>query len=72
MNILTICGSHRKGNSYAVLQAIEKYFPEIHFTLLMLNDMNLKMCKGCCGCVLNGEDALPLKEDSKKGGRARQ
>jgi len=62
MNILAICGSPRKGNSYSVLNSIKENYPGIDFKLLMLNKVNLKMCKGCYLCVLQGEDKCPLKD----------
>lgn len=63
VKILAICGSPRKGNSYSVLSSIKENYPDIEFKILMLNDLNLEMCKGCYGCVLNGEEFCPLKDD---------
>jgi len=58
MRILAICGSPRKGNSYSVLNSIKENYPD-----MMLNEVNLKMCKGCYTCVLLGEEKCPLKDD---------
>ena len=63
MKILAICGSPRKGNCFSVLNSIIESYPDIDFKLLMLNEVNLKMCKGCYGCVLLGEEKCPLKDD---------
>ena len=63
MKILAICGSPRKGNCYSVLNSIIENYPDIDFKLLMLNEVNLEMCKGCYGCVLLGEEKCPLKDD---------
>ena len=59
MKILAICGSPRKGDSFSVLNTIKENYPDIDFYLLMLNELDLKMCKGCYGCVLNGEKHCP-------------
>ena len=63
MKIVAICGSPRKGNTYKVLETIEENFPLIDFKILMLNDLNFEMCKGCYSCVMRGEEKCPLKDD---------
>jgi multimeric flavodoxin WrbA len=63
MKLLAICGSPRKGNSYKALTTIRDAFPLINFEILHLNDMDFSLCKGCYGCVLNGESRCPLKDD---------
>jgi multimeric flavodoxin WrbA len=63
MKILAVCGSPRKGNSYSMLNSIRENYSDIDFKILMLNDLNFEMCKGCYGCVLNGEEFCPLKDD---------
>jgi len=63
MKILAICGSPHKGNSYSVLNSIKENYPAIDFKILMLNEVNLEMCKGDYGCILNGEQYCPLKDD---------
>ncbi|MCP3682857.1 MAG: NAD(P)H-dependent oxidoreductase [bacterium] len=63
MKILAICGSPHKGNTYSVLKTIKEKNPSIDFKILMLNELNLKQCKGCYTCVLNGEENCPLKDD---------
>ena len=63
MKILAICGSPRKGSTYAVLKTMQKENPEIDFKILMLSKMNLEPCRGCYLCVLRGADKCPLKDD---------
>jgi multimeric flavodoxin WrbA len=63
MKILAICGSPRKGNSYSVLNSIKENYTDIDFKILMLSEVDLQLCKGCYGCVLNGEKFCPLKDD---------
>jgi multimeric flavodoxin WrbA len=63
MKILAICGSPHKGNCYSVLNSIKENYPEIDYKILMLNEVNLEMCKGCYTCVLKGERFCPLKDD---------
>ena len=63
MKILAICGSPRKGNSYAILNSIKEKYPDIDLKILLLKDLDLQMCRGCYGCVLRGEEFCPLKDD---------
>jgi multimeric flavodoxin WrbA len=63
VKILAICGSPRKGNSYSTLHAIKANYPDIEIKILRLSELNLEMCKGCYGCVLNGEEFCPVKDD---------
>ena len=63
MKILAICGSPRKGNSYKALNEIREEFPQIDFEILHLKDLDFKLCKGCYGCVVRGEEKCPLKDD---------
>jgi multimeric flavodoxin WrbA len=63
MKILAICGSLRKGNTYAVLKTIQEKFPEIDYEILMLKDMNLKDCYGCYACINRGPEKCPLHDD---------
>ena len=63
MNILAICGSQRKGNTYSVLNTIKQEFSEINYEILMLKDMNLKDCYGCYACINKGPQYCPLKDD---------
>lgn len=63
MKIVAICGSPRKGNTYFVLNDIQKSYPEIDFTILQLSDLNFETCRGCYVCVKRGEDKCPIKDD---------
>jgi multimeric flavodoxin WrbA len=63
LKILAICGSPRKGNTYKVLKSIKSTYPNIDFKILRLSKMDLRPCKGCYICVLNGEEHCPLKDD---------
>jgi multimeric flavodoxin WrbA len=63
MKILAICGSPRKGNTYAALNSIRDNYPDIDFELLQLNDMNFQPCKGCYACIKLGEDKCPSEDD---------
>jgi len=63
MKILAICGSPRKGNTYAVLKSIQENYPDIDVKLLKLSDMNFEFCRGCYVCVRKGEDKCPVKDE---------
>ena len=41
MKILAINGSHHRGNTYAVLNTIPSYFPDIDYELLNLYELSL-------------------------------
>lgn len=66
MKIIAICGSPRKGNTYSSLDSIKEKFPDINYKVLMLKDLDFKMCRGCYSCVLRGEEKCPLKDDRDK------
>jgi multimeric flavodoxin WrbA len=63
VKILAVCGSPRRGNCYAALNSIRESHPDIDFRILMLGEVNLKMCRGCYMCFLQGEEKCPLKDD---------
>ena len=63
MKILAICGSPRRGNTYSALNSIKENYPHIDYKVLMLNELNFELCRGCYTCVLRGEDKCPLKDD---------
>jgi len=63
MEILAICGSPRKKNTYSVLTFIKNNYPEIDFKILQLCDLNFEFCRGCYLCVKHGEDKCPIKDD---------
>jgi multimeric flavodoxin WrbA len=65
--ILVILGSHRKGNTFQACEElhghIEKDMP-VEFEYLWLKDSNLLPCKGCFGCICNGEGTCPNHDDA--------
>jgi multimeric flavodoxin WrbA len=63
MKILAICGSPRKGNTYSALSSIKENYPHIDYKLLMLNELDFELCRGCYTCVLRGEEKCPIKDD---------
>jgi len=63
LKILAICGSPHKGKTLKVLKWIKSAYPNIDLKIMKLAKMNLKPCKGCDICVLNGEEFCPLKDD---------
>ena len=63
MKLLAICGSPHKGNTYSLLKSVEDNISNIDYKLLMLNESNLEMCRGCYTCVLKGEQKCPIKDD---------
>ncbi len=63
LKILAICSSPHKGSTYSVLNAIKEDYPNIDYKILMLNDLDFKLCRGCYACVLKGEKYCPLKDD---------
>jgi len=42
---------------------MKEFYPTIDFKVLMLNDVNLKKCRGCYVCFLKGEKNCPLNDD---------
>lgn len=66
MKIIAICGSPRKGNTYSVLNTISENFPDIDIRILMLKDLDFRMCKGCYSCVMRGEEKCPIKDNRDK------
>lgn len=72
MNILAVCGSHRKnGNTAAVLDLFREAFQteasseglELSFRTIFLCDFDIQPCRGCRLCFDRGENACPLKDD---------
>lgn len=71
MRILAVIGSPKgKGNSYRVTKQVEEKMrqlgDDVEFEYLFLNDANLKLCRGCFQCIMNGEHLCPLKDDRAK------
>ena len=63
MKVLALCGSPRKGNTYTALANLNALYEDVDVEILMLKDMDLKLCKGCYACVQYGEDKCPLSDD---------
>ncbi len=63
MKILAICGSPRKGNTYAALQNIKDIFSDIHIEILLLKDLDFEFCRGCYACVTHGSCKCPINDD---------
>lgn len=66
MKILAIIGSPRgKGNTYKAVRLLEKEmknFDSVNLEYLLLNEIDLKTCKGCFNCLRIGEERCPLKD----------
>jgi len=67
MKITAIIGSQRKGNTLAVVRAVEELLREkredIDFEYVMLMDADVKVCVGCFNCLERGIEFCPLKDD---------
>ncbi|MFZ5353402.1 MAG: flavodoxin family protein [Bacillota bacterium] len=67
MKILAIVGSPRKGESYKLIQEIEKRlkrYEDVCFEILMLRDYDIKSCTGCHLCINKEGPVCPLKDDT--------
>jgi multimeric flavodoxin WrbA len=68
MKIAAIMGSPHRGNSYEVTERIQKKlmgYGNVEFEYIHLKDMDIKPCRGCFVCFLEGEDHCPLKDDRR-------
>jgi multimeric flavodoxin WrbA len=66
LKILAISGSPRKGNTYHILQKIEKELSndtDVEFKYIFLKDANFKTCIGCFQCIQKGSEFCPLEDD---------
>ena len=63
MEILAICGSPRKENTYSILKFIKENYPDIDINILQLSKIDFQLCKGCYSCVKRGEDKCPIKDE---------
>ncbi len=61
--IVAIVGSPKRGTTYKVLNSMQEQYPEVDFNILMLNELDIGMCKGCYLCNKRGEEQCPLKDD---------
>jgi multimeric flavodoxin WrbA len=70
MRLLAIVGSPHKGNTFRLIQKIEKGIKkcgdDVEFDYLFLKDAQLETCKGCFTCVSKGEQYCPIKDDCYK------
>ena len=61
--ILAIVGSPRKGKTYKAIKSVEENYPEIDFDTMLINELDIGLCKGCYLCNSRGEEYCPLKDD---------
>ncbi len=66
MNVTAFVGSARKGHTY---QAIQQFFEQLNISgevkseIVILNDYNIGICRGCKQCFEKGEEYCPVKDD---------
>lgn len=66
MRVTAFVGSARKKHTY---QAAEKFLQhlqsmgDVDYEIVVLNDYNLKICRGCKLCLDKGEELCPLRDD---------
>ena len=66
MRVTAFVGSARKKHTY---QAAEKFLQHlqsmghVEYEIVVLNDYNLKICRGCKLCLDKGEELCPLQDD---------
>ena len=66
MKILAIMGSPHSGNTLQLTQRIEARLTrhsDVEFEYLHLKDIDLRPCRGCFQCFIDGEENCPLKDD---------
>lgn len=66
MKVTAFVGSGRQKHTYYATEKFLKNlqsFGNIEYEIVMLNDYNLKFCKGCSLCLNKGEELCPLKDD---------
>ncbi len=67
MKILEIIASPRKnGNTAIIAEKMSnrfKEFEDVEIEQIFLSDMSLGLCKGCCACLVKGEEYCPNKDD---------
>ncbi len=42
---------------------MEEHYPDVDLDIMMLNELDIGMCKGCYFCNSRGEELCPLKDD---------
>lgn len=69
MKILIVNASPRKNGNTSIISDIIserlKSFGEVEIEQVFLSDLYLSMCKGCCNCLITGEEFCPDKEDDR-------
>ena len=63
IRIMAIVGSPRKGKTFKAINAMKEHYPDVDFNILMINELDIGMCKGCYLCNSRGEKFCPLKDD---------
>lgn len=63
IKISAIVGSPRKGKTFKAINAMKEQYPDVDFNIMMLNELDIGMCKGCYLCNSRGEELCPLKDD---------
>lgn len=68
MKITAVVGSPHKGQTCRVVKTFAdelKKHGEVDFEYIFLNDLNLRLCRGCGICLEKGEEYCPLHDDLK-------
>lgn len=66
--ILIISSSPRRnGNSFQCAEKMAEFLGAMdnETEILSLSEVNLENCRGCCTCLVNGEEFCPIKDDRK-------
>ncbi len=63
IKILAIVGSPRKGKTFKAINSMKEHYPDVDFNIMMINELDIGMCKGCYLCNSRGEEYCPLKDD---------
>ncbi|MBN2545165.1 MAG: flavodoxin family protein, partial [Spirochaetes bacterium] len=69
MKVLVIHGSPHKGHTLKLTNKFEeavKKYGEASFEYLSVNELDIKMCRGCFNCITKGEELCPNKNDDVK------
>jgi len=69
MKIVAIVGSPHDGNTLEKIRIIKDKLlqhKDVDFEIINLKDLNLKHCKGCFLCFIQGEYSCPLDGDQEK------
>jgi multimeric flavodoxin WrbA len=64
--VIAFVGSGRKGYTYAAtVQFLDNLqaMGDVETELVRLSDYHVGTCRGCCACMIRGEEFCPLKDD---------